>query len=204
MCAQRSEAFDSDLVRQAGELWERGTQSPFLEGVRDGSLSEQAFQRWLVQDYHFVTAFMRFVATLLSRSERDCQALLVQGIGALDDELRWFEGHAAARGLGLDGPLLPTCRRYNDFMLRIVHEESVGSLYAVLYGIEVSYYAGWSNLTPEGPYQEFIERWSNPEFGAYVAGLRELADGHIDARSQPLFDEVLRHEEAFWTMTLGG
>ena len=89
-------------------------------------------------------------------------------------------------------------------MLRIVHEESAGSLYAVLYGIEVSYYAGWSSLTPEGPYREFIERWSNPEFGAYVAGLRELADACVDARSQPLFDEVLRHEEAFWNMTMSG
>lgn len=204
MCAQRSRAFDSDLVRRAGERWKRATQSPFLEGVRDGSLPEQAFGRWLVQDYHFVNAFMRFVAILLSRSERDCQALLVQGIAALDDELGWFERHAAARGLELDSPLLPPCRRYNDFMLRIVHEESVASLYAVLYGIEVSYYAGWSSLAPEGSYREFIERWSNPDFGDYVVGLRDLADRHVDARSQPLFDEVLLHEEAFWTMTMGG
>jgi thiaminase len=204
MCAQPSEALDSDLVRRAGDLWRKGTRSPFLEGVRDGSLPEEAFHRWLVQDYHFVNAFMRFAAVLLSRSDRARQALLVRGIAALDDELGWFEGHAAARGLDLDGPLLPTCRRYNDFMLRIVHDESVASLYAALYGIEVSYYAGWSGLAPEGPYREFIERWSNPEFGDYVTGLRELAESNVDSGSQALFDEVLRHEEAFWTMTMGG
>ncbi len=43
----------------------------------------QTFHRWLVQDYHFVTCFLRFVSALLSRSERTEQPLLVQGIDFL-------------------------------------------------------------------------------------------------------------------------
>ena len=74
----------------------------------------------------------------------------------------------------------------------------------MLYGIEVSYCAAWSALEPKGPYQEFIERWTHPAFRDYVMRLKSLAEGEKDATSQDLFNEVLRHEEAFWSMTMGG
>jgi thiaminase len=61
MSEQSFGPFDSNLIRQAGQLWEKATHSPFLEGICDGTLSKEVFNRWLVQDYHFVTAFLRFV-----------------------------------------------------------------------------------------------------------------------------------------------
>ncbi len=204
MSVQSSEAFDSHLVREAGDLWEKATHSPFLDGVRDGVLPQEAFHRWLVQDYHFVTAFLRFVGGVLLGSGRPQQTVLVHGITALGDELVWFEEHADLRGLELGSPLHPVCRRYNDFMLRAVHEESLPGLYSMLYGIEVSYYAAWSSLEPRGPYQEFIERWSHSAFRDYVIRLKSLAESETDATSQRLFNDVLRHEEVFWSMTTNG
>jgi thiaminase len=132
MAEQDSAPFDSDLIREAGQLWEKATHSAFLEAIGDGSLPEEAFHRWLIQDYHFARAFLRFLAVLLSRSASSQRPVLVRGIVALDDELEWFEKQAQARGLGLGSPLHPVCRRYNDFMLRAVYEESLPGLYAML------------------------------------------------------------------------
>ena len=204
MSERDTETFNSTFIQEAGDLWQRAIHSPFLDGVRKGTLPREAFNRWLIQDYHFVSAFLRFVAALLFRSERAAQPLLVQGTSALNDELTWFEGHAKTRGLELKSPVQPVCRRYNDFMLRAVHEESLPGLYATLYGIEVSYCAVWSAVEPQGPYREFIERWSNPSFREYVAELKRLCERRTDASSQALFNEVLLHEEAFWTMSMSG
>ena len=66
------------------------THSPFLKGICDGTLSKEVFNRWLVQDCYFVTAVLRFVSVLLSRSDRHQQSVLTQGMVALDDELVWF------------------------------------------------------------------------------------------------------------------
>jgi thiaminase len=204
MSEQSFGPFDSNLIRQAGQLWEKATHSSFLEGICDGTLSKEVFNRWLVQDYHFVTAFLRFVSVLLSRSDRPQQSVLVQGIVALDEELVWFEKHAEARGLDLESPVHPVCRRYNDMMLRAVHEESLSGLYAMLYGIEACYLAAWSSLKPEGSHQEFIERWSHPRFRDYVVKLRRLTESQTDATCQGLFDQCLRYEKDFWSMAMNG
>jgi thiaminase len=55
-----------------------------------------------------------------------------------------------------------------------------------------------------GPYREFIERWSSRAFMAYVGQLGSLADRYQGPRQQPAFDDVMRHEEAFWRMTWEG
>ena len=45
------EFTESRLALGAGELWDLGTRAEFLNAVGDGSLPEDVFNRWLVQDY---------------------------------------------------------------------------------------------------------------------------------------------------------
>ena len=194
---------DSRLVRAAGELWIAATRAPFLEAAQDGSLPAEAFTRWLVQDYHFAAGLTVFEGTLVARSERPAQSLFIRGLAALDEELSWFETEARARGLDLAAPVHPVCRRYVDFLLRAAHEESLPGLYAVLYGVEVAYLAAWSALRPEGPYADVIARWSSAAFREDVLRLQALAEAVEDSSTQPLFNEVLRHERDFWAMAWG-
>ncbi len=189
------------FVRAAGSLWKEATTAAFLEAIAAGSLPGAAFERWLVQDYHFARGLLAFQALALARAPRHCHEALVGGLAALDQELRWFESQATRRGLDLKQPLHPTCRRYTDFLVRRGYTETAPALMAILYGVEVSYLAAWSALEPEGAYAEFIERWSNPHFREYVGVLRRLAEMEICPASQPLFNEVLRHEREFWRMT---
>jgi thiaminase/transcriptional activator TenA len=195
---------DSRFVRTAGDLWTLATRSPFLDAAADGTLPATTFAGWLVQDYHFALGLTAFEGVLVARSPRPAQSVIIQGLGAMDAELAWFEAHAAARGLVLGVPLDPACRRYVDFLLRGAHEESLPGLYAALYGVEVSYLTAWSARRPEGPYAEFIARWSSGPFRDFVLRLKALAEEAPDASAQGLFDEVLRHERAFWAMVWAG
>ncbi len=192
---------ESRLAVGAGELWQLGTRASFLDAVGDGSLPAEAFDRWLVQDYHFVKGFTDFAAVAAARTPRSAQSLLIGGLAALDVELGWFEEHATQRRLDLESETHPTCRRYVDFLLAAGYSRPLAVVLAVFYGVEVAYTVAWGRLRAEGPYAEFIDRWTNAEFVAYVQELEKLADANPHPAQQAAFDEVLRHEHDFWRIT---
>ena len=194
----------SPLIHEAGPLWTQATTARFLDALADGSLPADVLHRWLAQDYHFAQALNSFQAIALAKAPREFRKILLRGLVSLDAELDWLESLAAARGVNLSAPQHPVCRHYCDFLLRVAYIESYPVLLVVLFGVEASYLAAWSRLRPEGPYQEFIRRWSSPEFAAYVDSLRGLAEWHPHDSSQAYFEEVLNHERDFWTMAWEG
>ncbi len=192
------------LASGAGELWDLGTRAKFLDAVGDGTLPADAFNRWLVQDYLFVREFTNFAALTAAKTPRPIQKTLLGGLAALDVELDWFEQHALERTLDLHVEPHPTCRRYVDFLIESAHTQPAEILLAIFYGVEVAYTVAWGRLRPEGPYAEFIERWTNPDFQAYVAELGGIAEARPHPGQQAAFNEVMRHEQDFWRMTWEG
>lgn len=195
---------DSPLIAAAGPVWRDATRSPFLDAAAAGTLPEEAFRRWLAQDYLFARGLTAFQAIALAKAPRDAHRVLIQGLVALDNELEWFETHAGRRGISLAGPPHPVCRAYLDFLMRNAYTQPWPVLAAILFGVEASYLAAWSALAPAGPYAEFIERWSNPSFVAYVSRLAELAARYPHSDAQQAFDQVLVYERDFWQMAWEG
>jgi len=109
------EFTESRLALGAGELWNLGTRAEFLDTVGDGLLPEDAFNRWLVQDYLSVRGFAGFASLTVWKTPRPGQGVLIAGLSALDDELDWFEAHTEARSLDLGAELHPACQHYVDF-----------------------------------------------------------------------------------------
>ena len=194
----------TNLIPNAGPLWHEATHSPFLDAAAAGTLPAEAFQRWLSQDYLFAKGLTAFQAIVLAKIPRPCHKPVISGLSALDNEMDWFESHAARLRLQLDVPPHPTCRRYIDFLMRSAYTQPYPVLLAVLYGVEASYLEAWSALSPRGPCQEFIERWSSPAFRQYVAALDALAGQHPHPAAQEQFNRVLDHERDFWKMSWEG
>ena len=196
--------LDTELVRNAGPLWDEATTSPFLEAVARGDVSPAVFGRWLSQDYLFATELTAFQAVAVSKVPRACHKPLIGGLAALDSELAWFESHAETLKLELSVPPHPACRRYTDFLLHAAHTDRYPLLLATLFAVEASYLAAWSALAAEGPYREFIERWSSEAFNDYVLSLRRLAEDNPDPGQQGAFTRVLEFERDFWKMSWEG
>jgi thiaminase/transcriptional activator TenA len=182
------------------ELWQAATRHPFLLAVRDGSITTEAFDRWLVQDARYVADLLAFQARLLARAPRYAQRVLAEGCAGLVAELDWFEQQAVQRGVSLDVPRLPATRAYAELLGRLdalPYEPAVTALWA----LEQVYLDAWTAASgaPSAPLAEFAEHWSSPSFRAYVAALAELAtpDAHAE-----LVAEVLAQEIAFWDMAL--
>ncbi len=181
------------------ELWAAATRHPFLDAVRDGTISDAAFDRWLVQDALFVADLLTFQARLLARAPRRAQGPIVGGCAALVAELEWFEEQAARRGLDLNASPLPATLAYRELLQRLDGEPYEAAVTA-LWVIEEVYLRAWTSAKSDTtPLREFVEHWSTPEFADYVAALGELArpDEHPD-----VVGEVLTLEVAFWDMAL--
>jgi formylaminopyrimidine deformylase / aminopyrimidine aminohydrolase len=182
---------------QPADLWTAATRHPFLDAVRDGTITDSAFDRWLCQDALFVADLLVFQARLLARAPRVAQRVLVGGCAALVDELDWFTAQAALRGIDLDVPPLPTTVRYRDLLQRLdslPYEAAVTALWV----IERVYLLGWTSAAPAAaPLDGFVEHWTTTDFAGYVDGLGALAR---PATYPDLVDEVLRLEVAFWNM----
>lgn len=173
---------------------------PFVVAAADGSLSEEAFGRWLVEDHHFVVGFRRFLARLVAIApDERSRDVLAGGLGPLQAELDLFRAEAARRGLDLTTEPGPTTLGYTSYLLASVDDGWPVAL-TVLYGAEKAYFDAWSAVRARAetssPYWAFIDNWSSPAFGAWVDDLAALLPaGGVEPVT---FERVVRFELRFW------
>jgi len=180
-------------------LWSAATRHPFLEAVREGTITDSAFDRWLVQDALFVGDLLTFQARLLARAPRTAQAVLAGGCVALVAELDWFEGQAMRRGIELEQPALPATLAYRELLEQLDAAPYEGAVTA-LWVLERVYLLAWTSAASDtSPFGEFVEHWSAPAFADYVDALGGLA---VPDRHDELVADVLAREVAFWDMAL--
>ncbi|KAI9184547.1 hypothetical protein H9P43_003601 [Blastocladiella emersonii ATCC 22665] len=75
--------------------WSALTGNGFLKALRDGSLPDTMFNRWLMQDYLFVVEFTKLMGELFALAPRRDVPTLFSGFAAVRDEVAWFESHLA-------------------------------------------------------------------------------------------------------------
>ncbi len=129
----------------------------------------------------------------------------------LRDELSWFRDKATERNLKLDVPKQETDQRYCEFMADLATEPYVIQATA-FWAIEFAYNQAWQIHSPMAePYNEFADRWGNPEFTSYVSLLEKQADEALQNttdlvhnRIRPVFREVAEFESQFWQMAFEG
>ncbi|MDA0267489.1 MAG: TenA family transcriptional regulator [Cyanobacteria bacterium] len=195
------------LLSNHPQSWQRATVHPFLGQCQDGTIRPEQFNTWLVQDYHFVVDFTRFVGRVLAAAPASDFEVILAGLQALQDELAWFRAKATERQVSLDVPRQETCQTYCDLMGNLAHAPYPVQATA-FWAIELAYNQGWQKPGPmEPPYDEFADRWGNPGFTEYVALLAAQADqslasanGMIQAQAEAAFLRVAALENAFWQM----
>lgn len=186
-------------------LWIAATRAPFLDGIADGSIRAQAFDRWLEQDHHFLQGLVRSWGLLLRHAPRQDFGVLVSGIHAFNDELTWFEGVAAQRSLDLTGPPLPAATAYSDALIELASQPYPVAMTG-MWTVEAAYLAAWQAVAPGSPdYEPYVTNWASQAFADFVAELAGIVNRELPAGPTPeaaaAFRQVATHEAAFWAMT---
>lgn len=194
------------LLENHPQAWREATVHPFLEQCRLGTIQQQQFNTWLVQDYLFVVDFTRMVGRLLHSAPVDHFDVILGGLSALKDELSWFKEKAAESQLDLNIQKQSTCTEYCDYMYSLAAMPySVQA--TALWTIEFAYNKGWQLAGVIPPYTEFAERWGNPGFTDYVNFLEQQADKvlqsaseNVQQQAEATFLNIARLEKDFWQM----
>ena len=192
-----------ELIQSEPELWHEATHHRFLDGVREGTLPPEVFDRWLAQDYLFGVALTRAEARYLAGAPREDLALLASGVQAMVAELDWFEHKAAERQIDLGAALHPAARVYIDYLYALCDRPYSVQLTA-LWALERAYLDAWREASPGAQaFREFVEHWTSDAFAAYVAALETVTSrvlGQSGDAEHEAFRQVARHERAFWEM----
>jgi len=208
--------FGDRYVEQNQDLWDRMLGHDLLRQMRDGTIDDETFVRWMRQDYLFVQSAIPFLASLIPRGPASHWQPLARAMGALEREVRLFEDQARDLGIELkDSKPSRTVHAFNQFLLetaqRSSYEEAYAGLYAAHRATHESFKFVKSGLSPDSPVKPFVKNWAGREFGFYLGYLdRELEHLATEASiatqdgMAATFEKVIRHELAFFEAALTG
>jgi formylaminopyrimidine deformylase / aminopyrimidine aminohydrolase len=197
------------LLKRHAALWKLTYRNPFVASVRDGSLPVETFDRWLVQDRHFVEGLFPASCRIAAAAPgRDRHVLLV-GLRRLLGHLSWFDKTLAARGLDPATPIHPVCRAYVDYGISLGFQPYTVSI-AALWAQYRAYGDAWAWAHPGAPkFRSVVRNWYSPEYARFLRELGRAADAALAEasprevrRAEQAFLDVAKYELAFWVMTL--
>lgn len=210
------------LKQAAADDWQAYVDHAFVRQLGEGTLPQEAFRAYLVQDYLFLIQFSRAwaLAAYKSRTLPDIRAAQAGLAGILNET----ELHVRVCGKwGLTPEYLHTVPEhqatvaYTRFVLDCGAAGDLLDLHVALAPCVIGYAEIGRALAPEGvealedhPYREWITEYAGDPFQQLALGSRKLLDD-LAARSMTecrfeelvaLFGKASRLEADFWQMGL--
>ncbi len=204
------------------ELWESITpifrailDHPFIRGLTDGSLAEEAFKFYVIQDALYLKDFARSLAVASAKSPRDpwCEMFAEHAKTALVVERALHESFFKDWGLSPEQveqtPLAPTNLAYTSYLLRVAYtapfEELLGALlpcYWIYWEVGKALEARGS---PNPLYQRWINTYASEEYATVVRQVLDVTEQAVadlpESRRAPVrrhFVTTSRYEWMFW------
>ena len=213
--ATRDDArFSSWLRRRAEPAWGDVVDHRFVRELADGSVDDDVFERYLVQDYAFVgTLVSAFGYAVGGAPTMDAKASLTGFLAALTDEEddyfeRSFDALDVPERDRRDPALADVTEAFEDLLLRASLRGGYAETLAVLVPAEWTYLTWATGITGRpDPFhlREWIDLHASEAFGAFVERLRAELDAHGAAASERrqrrldrLFGRTVRLERAFF------
>lgn len=159
---------------------------PFVRGLGDGRLDPEAFRRYVAQDAFFLNAFARAYALAAGRSlDNATLAAFCELLNGVLSELQLHAAYAKSLNIDLEGVRpYPAVKAYTDFLLAMAWGGRPGEIIAAMTPCMRLYaYIGTmlaKAVTPNNPYQEWIDTYSSADFQALVTHLESLLDTMVD------------------------
>jgi thiaminase/transcriptional activator TenA len=210
-------AFSETLWQRVAEIYRRILAHPFLTGLTDGTLSEDAFRFYAVQDALYLRDFARGLTLLAAKAPTDDAMIMFSehAKNAIVVERALHGSFFAQWGLTPQAvyatPLAPNNVLYTSYLLRVAYErpyhEGLGAFLPC-------YWIYWEvgkalekHDSPVAVYQRWIDTYASAEFGdivqrviALVNGVAESLPAEERERMAAHFVMTARFEYLFWDM----
>ena len=155
---------------------------PFVQGIKKGSLNEDAFKIYVAQDAFFLRAFRQAYALAIAKCDDTETAKIFHKLMAgILEELNLHKEYSRKLGIDIDKVKpLPACRAYTDFLLRIAYQKGIDEIVAAVAPCMVLYaFIGKKlaeNYNNESKYADWIKTYSNEDMQNLAKQMKELLD----------------------------
>jgi thiaminase (transcriptional activator TenA) len=161
-------------------------QSPFVQGIADGTLPKSKFAHYVGQDAFFLEAFARAYSIAAAKAP-DWEGFNVfhDLAGGVLQELNLHQAYASQWGVDLKAvePGAAT-RRYTDFLLATAWSQTIGiTAAAMLPCMKLYAFLGQSLAIrgiPAHDYGDWIGTYSSEEFEPLAVRLAEVVERYLD------------------------
>ncbi|KAL4426011.1 hypothetical protein ABPG75_010027 [Micractinium tetrahymenae] len=213
-------SFCAELWRSVAGIFSAILAHPFLTGLADGSLEEQAFKHYVVQDSLYLREYGRALALVASRSPRPqwtaffcrCSQQTFEVEGGFHQEFLEYFGTSVAQETAA-AERSPNNLLYTSFILATVHERAFYEGLAAVLPCFVVYLEVGKALKQRGSphplYASWIEKYGGEEFESIVLQVVRMVN-EVSAelgpaqkeRMRDLFAQGCRMEYLFWDAAL--
>jgi thiaminase/transcriptional activator TenA len=212
-----TDSFTGELWRGVTGIYEAILSHPFLAGLADGTLPDETFAFYVVQDSLYLRQYGHTLAAIASRapdaSETEMFARHFIGVVAVEQQLHdELLGELGIDPAAADGAeMAPTTLAFTSHLLAAARGGSYAeAIAAVLPAYWIYWEVGKELLrrgSPDPRYQRWIDTYGGEEFGAAVRAVLAVTDelGPVLAprereRVHQHFRVTSRYEWMFWDM----
>jgi len=207
--------FTGELWRSIEGVYAEILAHPFLTGLTDGTLAEERFRFYVLQDALYLREYARALSLAGVRSPDEGVLVMFNehSAGAITVERSLHEGFLTDLGVAQEEAeateASPTTLAYTSFLLRTA---ALGDYPEVLGAVLPCYWiyaeVGKALLERGSPnlrYQKWIDTYGGEEFGSLVEAVLDLTDRVCEdlnpaqkARVREAFVTTSRYEWMFW------
>lgn len=209
--------FSQALFHRIEDIYARILAHSFINGLTDGSLAQEAFQFYAVQDALYLREFSRGLSILAAKAPEEDAAILFNDSAknAIVVERALHGSFFVQWGLSpeqvLATPMAPNNVLYTSYLLRVVYERP---FYEALGAFLPCYWIYWEvgkalvrQGSPVPVYQQWIQTYASDAFAETVqrvlALMDRVAEGLTEAQRARVTEHVVmasRFEYMFWDM----
>lgn len=213
--------FIKKAIEGSMDIWERYLEHPFITGLRDGTLSDDRFTGYLIEDTIYLREYARVYAAAMYKSHSMADIRTYYSVLAFvndsegSDRLRWLE----SKGLGSDmiDAMEPKAanRAYYEFMLDVAEKygepEILMAVLPCMFSYAYIFRAIEDKSACGNKYAGFISGYTSEKYYEECVTWAEFADRKCrdldEARRERLIEIFRRSSEFemdFWDMAWEG
>ncbi len=200
------------LRRDCDHIWDRIMEHPFVLKLYDGTLPEENFRYYILQDYNYLIGLMRCMCVIASKSDAKLmQKTLALAQSEATTELENYQKMLSAMGLSIEDAIsaepAPTNVAYMNFLLSAAYTKSP------IEGLTALLPCFWSYVEIAERNKERLKNNKNEVYRAWASvylddGAKKLVEdlrapvdsieSYSDAKE--IFTTASRYEYMFWDM----
>ena len=208
------------LLKATEDIWAGYHEHPFVQGIKNGTLDQEKFRSYIIQDYWYLMDYTKVFAVGVAKSKSvETMKMFAKYIQAiLDGEVNVHNGYMGVFGITQEEldrtPIAQDNRSYTSYMLSVAYKGGEAEVLTAIFSCAYSYEVIARRMVEENPaapdhpfYGRWVRGYITDRYTGNNVQLMEMLErltAHYTEEQLQYLEEVFtacsRSEASFWAM----